>query len=84
MSDVPLRSMLTKAVEILRTATDLTMDEIIGIRELPPAALTPEVCHALGVVEGAATALRMTRRELLEDLDLLTAARREPAPTPSA
>jgi hypothetical protein len=77
MSDEPLRIMLTKAVEQLRAATDLTMDEVIGLRALPAAARTPEVCHALGVIEGAATALRATPREMLEDHDLLIAPKRE-------
>jgi len=65
-----------KAVEQLRAATDLTMDEVIGIRRLPDSARTPEVCYSLGVIEGAATALRATPRELLEDHDLLTAPKR--------
>ena len=76
MSEDPLRSLLTKAVEQLRAATDLTMDEVIGIRRLPDSARTPEVCYSLGVIEGAATALRATPRELLEDHDLLTAPKR--------
>jgi hypothetical protein len=76
MSDDPLRVMLTKAVEHLRGATDLTMDEIIGLGALPESARTPEVCYSLGIIEGAAAALRATRRELLEDHDLLTAAKR--------
>ncbi len=76
MSDDALRSMLANAVEILRTATDLTMDEIIGIKALPESTRTPEVCYSLGVLEGAATALRATRVEMLEDFDLLTAAKR--------
>ena len=76
MSDEPLRSMLTKAVEQLRGATDLTMDEIIGLRALPESVRTPEVCYSLGVIEGAAAALRATRREMLEDHELLTAAKR--------
>ena len=77
MGDEPLRAMLVKAVEILRTATDLTMDEVIGIKALAESTRTPEVCYSLGVLEGAATALRATRRELLEDHDLLTAAKRQ-------
>lgn len=76
MSDESLRIMLTKAVEQLRAATDLTMDEVIGIRRLPDSARTPEVCYSLGVIEGAATALRATPRELLEDHELLTAPKR--------
>lgn len=76
MSDDALRSMLTKAVAQLRTATDLTMDEVIGLRRLPDSARTPEVCYSLGVIEGAATALRATPREMLEDHDLLTAPKR--------
>lgn len=76
MSEEPLRAMLVKAVAILREATDLTMDEVIGIRALPESHRTPDVCYALGVLEGAATALRCTRVELLEDHDLLTAAKR--------
>ncbi len=76
MSDEALRVMLEKAVAHLRGATDLTMDEIIGLPALPASALTPEVCYSLGVLEGAAAALRATRRELLEDHDLLTAAKR--------
>jgi hypothetical protein len=76
MGDEPLRVMLTTAVANLRTATDLTMDEIIGIKALPESARTPEVCYSLGVLEGAATALRATRREMLEDHDLLTAPKR--------
>ena len=63
-----------------RAATDLTMDEIIGISSLPEDHRTPEVSHALGVIEGAAAALRATRRELLEDHDLLTAPRRPASP----
>jgi hypothetical protein len=76
MSDDPLRVALAQAVEQLRAATQLTMDEVIGvraIRALPEAARTPEVCYSLGVIEGAATALRATPREMLEDHDLLTA-----------
>jgi hypothetical protein len=76
MSDDALRSMLANAVETLRAATDLTMDEVIGIKALPESTRTPEVCYALGVLQGAATALRATRVELLEDFDLLTAAKR--------
>jgi hypothetical protein len=54
------------------------MDEVIGvraIRALPEAARTPEVCYALGVIEGAASALRATPREMLDEHDLLTAAK---------
>ena len=76
MSDEALRAMLTKAVEQLRGATDLTMDEIIGISALPDSHRTPEVCYSLGIIDGAAAASRATRRELLEDFDLLTAAKR--------
>jgi hypothetical protein len=76
MSDESLQNMLTKAVEHLRIATDLTMDEVIGLRSLPESARTPDVCYALGVIEGAATALRATPRELLEDHNLLTAPKR--------
>ena len=75
MGDEPLRNMLTKAVAQLRAATDLTMDEVIGLRTLPESARTPENCYSLGVIEGAATALRATPREMLEDHDLLTAAK---------
>ena len=75
MTDEPLRSMLTKAVAQLRAATDLTMDEVIGLRVLPESARTPENCYSLGIIEGAATALRATPREMLEDHDLLTAAK---------
>jgi hypothetical protein len=52
------------------------MDEVIGISALPDSARTPEVCYSLGIIEGAATALRATPRELLEDHDLLTAPKR--------
>jgi hypothetical protein len=76
MSDDALRIMLTKAVDQLRGATDLTMDEVIGILRLPDSARTPDVCYSLGVIEGAATALRATPREVLEDHDLLTAPKR--------
>lgn len=76
MSDEPLRILLTTAVEQLRAATDLTMDEVIGLRSLPESARTPEVCYSLGVIEGAATALRATPREMLEDHELLTAPKR--------
>ena len=75
MSDDALRVMLAKAVKQLRAATELTMDEVIGIRALPDAARTPDVCYSLGIIEGAATALRATPREMLEDYDLLTAAK---------
>jgi hypothetical protein len=76
MSDEALQIMLTKAVEQLRGATDLTMDEVIGLRSLPETARTPDVCYSLGVIEGAATALRATPREMLEDHNLLTAPKR--------
>jgi hypothetical protein len=78
MADDALRQVLVEAVALLRAATELTMDEVIGvraIRALPEAARTPEVCYALGVIEGAASALRATPREMLEDHDLLTAAK---------
>ena len=76
MPDEPLHSMLAQAVEQLRGATDLTMDEIIGLRALPPTVHTPENCYSLGIIEGAAAALRSTPREVLEDHDLLTVAKR--------
>jgi len=76
MPDQALRSVLAKAVEQLRSATDLTTDEVIGLGQLPDAMRTPHVCYSLGLIEGAATALRLTRREMLEELDLLTAPRR--------
>ena len=78
MPDDALRMVLVEAVALLRAATELTMDEVIGvraIRALPEAARTPEVCYALGVIEGAASALRATPREMLEEHDLLTAAK---------
>jgi hypothetical protein len=78
MADDALRLVLVEAVALLRAATELTMDEVIGvraIRALPEAARTPEVCYALGVIEGAASALRATPREMLEEHDLLTAAK---------
>ena len=68
--------MIRAARRELRAATDLTMDEVIGIRALPEASRTPDVCYALGVIDGAAAALRATPREMLEDLDLLTAPKR--------
>lgn len=73
MAHDPLPPLVTDAVAQLRAATELTMDEVIGIRELPEAVRTPEVCYALGVIHGAAAALRATPREMLEELDLLTA-----------
>jgi hypothetical protein len=76
MSDDALLSLLTKAVEQLRANTDLTMDEIIGLRALPESLRTPETCYSLGVIEGAASALRATPKEMLEDHSLLTAAKR--------
>ena len=76
MSDERLRLMLMKAVAQLRAATELTMDEVIGILTIPDAARTPEVCYSLGIIEGAATALRATPREMLEDHDLLIAPKR--------
>ena len=76
MSDEPLQVLVTKAVAQLRAATDLTMDEVIGISALPETARTPDVCYSLGVIHGAAAALRATPREMLEDLDLLTAPKR--------
>jgi hypothetical protein len=78
MSEDALRTMIARAVDQLRTATDLTMSEIIGVSALPTNARTPEVCFSLGVLEGAATALGATRQEMLDDLDLLTAPRRRP------
>jgi hypothetical protein len=78
MSEDALRTMIAEAVHQLRTATDLTMTEIIDISALPETARTPDVCYSLGVLTGAATALRATRQEMLDDLDLLTAPRRLP------
>ena len=54
MSDEPLRAMLSRAVDQLRAATELTMREVVGLRALPDEARTPEVCYALGVIEGRA------------------------------
>lgn len=71
MTDDALRTMIAKAVEQLRDATDLTMTEIIDVTALPETAQTPQVCYSLGVLEGAALALGATRQEMLEDLDLL-------------
>ena len=76
MSDEPLRNLLANAVAQLRAATDLTMDEVIGIPALPESVRTPDVGYALGVIHGAAAALRATPREMLDDLDLLTAPKR--------
>jgi len=73
MSDDDLRALLTRAVEQLRSATDLTSDEIIGLPALPPSLRVPETCYSLGVLAGAAAALRATRREMLDDFDLLIA-----------
>jgi len=77
MGDEPLRLMLVKAVAQLRAATDLTMEEVIGVSALPESARTPDVCYSLGIIEGAATALHATPREMLEDHDLLIAPKRE-------
>lgn len=75
MSDDLFRVMLASAVEKLRGASDLTMNEIVGLRVLPESSRTPEIAYALGTIEGAAMALRCTPHELLEDLDLLVAAK---------
>ena len=77
MSDEALRRLLTDAVMHLRATTDLTTDEVIGIERLPDSARTPDVCYALGVINGAAAALRATPRELLEEHELLTAPKRD-------
>ena len=71
MSDEALRAMLMQAIDQLRGATDLTITEIIGLSALPPSFRTPEVCYSLGVLDGAAAALRATRHEMLDELDLL-------------
>ena len=76
MSDEALRAMLTRAVEQLRAASELTMREVVGLRALPESARTPEVCYALGIIEGAATARHATPAEMLEDFELLTAPKR--------
>lgn len=76
MGDETLRLMLAKAVAQLRAATDLTMEEVIGVSALPDTARTPDVCYSLGIIEGAATALHATPREMLEDHDLLIAPKR--------
>lgn len=76
MSDEALRDMVASAVVQLRAATDLTMDEVIGIRALPDSVRTPDVGYALGIIHGAAAALRATPREMLDDLDLLIAPKR--------
>ena len=76
MSEDALRALVTDAVAHLRAATDLTMDEVIGLGRLPESIRTPDIGYALGVIHGAAAALRATARELLEDLELLTAPKR--------
>jgi hypothetical protein len=76
MSDEALRAMIVTAVAQLRASTELTMSEIIGVSALPESARTPEVCYSLGVIAGAAAALRATRHELLDELDLLLAPKR--------
>jgi len=76
MSDEALRTILAKAVEQLRAATDLTMHEVVGLRALPEPARTPEVCYSLGLIEGAALARHATPAEMLEDFELLTAPKR--------
>jgi len=76
MADDALRALVANAVAHLRTATDLTMDEVLGIRALPESVRTPDVGYALGVIHGAAAALRATGREMLEDLELFTAPKR--------
>ena len=43
MSDQALRALLSRSVEQLRVATDLTTDEVIGLAALPEAMRTPEV-----------------------------------------
>lgn len=79
MSDEALQSILAKAVDQLRVATDLTMHEVIGLvdlKRLPESARTPDVCYSLGIIAGAAAALRATPREMLEDHELLIAPKR--------
>lgn len=76
MSDEPLRILLTNAVAQLRAATDLTVDEVLGMPALPESMRTADAKYALGVIHGAAAALRATPREMLEDHDLLTAPKR--------
>ena len=76
MAEDALRALVATAVAHLRAATDLTMDEVIGLGRLPESVRTPDVGYALGVIHGAAAALRATAREMLEDLDLLTAPKR--------
>ena len=67
---------MANAVAQLRVATDLTMDEVIGLGRLPESLRTPDIGYALGLIHGVAAALRATPREMLEDLDLLTAPKR--------
>jgi len=75
MSDEALRLMLMKAVDLLRGATDLTMDEIIGCE---PARVGTQPGRLLlaGHHRGRGGRLGATPREMLEDHDLLTAPKR--------
>ncbi len=57
-------------------------DLLDGPEEAVCSALAPEVTFALGVIAGAAGTLQVTPRELLEQLELLPAARRSAASSP--
>ena len=79
MSDAALRTLLSKAVQQLRDASDLTIDEVIGLvglERMPESLRSPEACYSLGIIAGAAAALGATPQEMLEEHELLTAPAR--------
>lgn len=67
--DDDLREALEEAVELLRRLARPAMD-LFG--DAPPTTeeMTPAVAHAVGLVEGAAVALRLTPVELLDEYAL--------------
>jgi hypothetical protein len=71
MADHDLLDALRQALDIVRTETDHSADELFGARVLGELAhLASPAAHAAGVLEGAGVALGLTTLELLDELGL--------------
>lgn len=71
MADPDLFDVLREALDIVRSETGHSADELFGERVLGKLGhLAPEAAHAAGMLEGAGVALGLTTLELLDELGL--------------
>ena len=74
MNDLSFTDLIAEALTAIANG-GYTIERVFGDREVVTSAGSPKAAHAIGFIEGAAAALDLTARELLDELGRVSAQR---------